>query len=90
MQPPHFLGVHAYPARFRVHPRMPGLVQMQRHIRNYGSVVTRLDIWSDLKPFFKTNPGGVFPGHGEAALHAATHFTHMSCAPLMRVRMVSP
>ena len=33
--------------------------------RRHGSAVTRLDIWSDLKDFFKKNPNGVYPGHGE-------------------------
>jgi hypothetical protein len=39
--------------------------EMQEHIRNWGSVVTRLDVHSDFKPFFATKPAGVYPGHGK-------------------------
>jgi hypothetical protein len=41
------------------------LREMQEHIRNWGSVVTRLDVHSDFKPFFVTKPAGVYPGHGK-------------------------
>lgn len=48
-----------------VYLRMQNVWEVQEHIRMWGSVVTRLDIYSDFKEFFKKNPGGVYPGPGE-------------------------
>jgi hypothetical protein len=37
----------------------------QRHIRRYGSVVTRINLYSDFQEFFKRSPTGVYrPGKG--------------------------
>ena len=38
--------------------------QVQRHIRLWGSALAALDVYSDFKPFFQANPGGVYPGQG--------------------------
>jgi hypothetical protein len=39
--------------------------EMQRHIRQYGSIVCRINLYTDLKPFFVDKPTGVYPGPGE-------------------------
>jgi hypothetical protein len=38
---------------------------VQEHIRAHGAVVTRLNIWSDFRSFFKANSKGVYPGPGK-------------------------
>jgi hypothetical protein len=38
---------------------------VQTHIRQFGAVVTRLDLYPNFKPFFAKNPKGVYPGPGE-------------------------
>jgi hypothetical protein len=38
--------------------------EMQEHIRSHGSVVCRIDVYSDFKPFFKNHPTGVYKGPG--------------------------
>jgi hypothetical protein len=42
------------------------IVEMQRHIRQQGSIVCRMQLYSDIKPFFAANPGAVYKGPGEA------------------------
>eukprot|EP00775_Hariotina_reticulata_P012903 gene12903-13029_t len=39
-----------------------GIVQVQRYIRAYGSVMTRLSVTPSFRQFFKANPTGVFNG----------------------------
>jgi hypothetical protein len=41
------------------------IVDMQRHIRQQGSIVCRMQLYSDIKPFFAANPGGVYKGPGQ-------------------------
>jgi hypothetical protein len=40
------------------------IVDMQRHIRQHGSIVCRMQLFPDIKPFFEANPGGVYKGPG--------------------------
>jgi hypothetical protein len=37
---------------------------MQRHIRQHGSIVCRMQLFSDIRPFFVDNPLGVYNGPG--------------------------
>ncbi|WIA37148.1 hypothetical protein OEZ86_014109 [Tetradesmus obliquus] len=53
--------------------RLDSAWEMQEHIRNWGSVVTRLDVHSDFKPFFAVKPAGVYPGHGPKATFVTSH-----------------
>uniref|UniRef100_A0A383WDA4 Peptidase C1A papain C-terminal domain-containing protein n=1 Tax=Tetradesmus obliquus TaxID=3088 RepID=A0A383WDA4_TETOB len=53
--------------------RLDSAWEMQEHIRNWGSVVTRLDVHSDFKPFFAKNPSGVYPGHGPKTTFVTSH-----------------
>ena len=41
---------------------------VQEHIRQFGAVVTRLDLYPDFKGFFIKNRKGIYPGHGECDL----------------------
>jgi hypothetical protein len=34
----------------------------QRHIRNFGGVITRFSVYKGFKDFFKENPRGVYAG----------------------------
>ncbi|KIZ03611.1 hypothetical protein MNEG_4343 [Monoraphidium neglectum] len=47
--------------------------EMQKHIRLFGSVVTRLNIFDDFKKFFESNPNGVYTGHGPKATYKESH-----------------
>lgn len=47
--------------------------EIMEHIREWGSAITRLEIYDDFKPFFNTNPGGVYPGHKPKASKVASH-----------------
>ena len=38
---------------------------MQEHIRNHGSIICRIDIYSDFRSFYKAQPGGIYRGPGE-------------------------
>jgi hypothetical protein len=38
--------------------------EMQRHIRQYGSIVCSMQLYSDVKPFFTTNRSDVYRGPG--------------------------
>jgi hypothetical protein len=44
---------------------------LQDHIRNYGSAITRLEVYSDMRPFFTANPRGVYNGPGGSTNLAA-------------------
>jgi hypothetical protein len=48
---------------YRVKP-LGSIVEMQRHIRQHGSIVCRMQLYSDIKPFFAANQGGVYKGPG--------------------------
>jgi hypothetical protein len=41
------------------------IVEMQRHIRQQGSIVCRMQLYSDIKPFFAANPRAVYQRPGE-------------------------
>jgi hypothetical protein len=49
---------------YRVKP-LGSIVEMQRHIRQQGSIVCRMQLYSDIRPFFAANRGGVYTGPGE-------------------------
>jgi hypothetical protein len=40
------------------------IVEMQRHIRQHGSLVCRMQLYSDVKPFYQNNPFGIYKGPG--------------------------
>jgi hypothetical protein len=44
--------------------RLGSIVEMQRHIREHGSIVCRMQLYSDIKPFFDANRGGVYKRPG--------------------------
>jgi hypothetical protein len=46
---------------------------IQRHIRDHGAVITRIDIYDDFEPFFKQSPKGVYPGHRPNATFRFAH-----------------
>eukprot|EP00775_Hariotina_reticulata_P012121 gene12121-12260_t len=46
---------------------------MQEHIRNYGSILSGLDLYDDFLPFFESTPMGVYPGHGSKAKLVTRH-----------------
>jgi hypothetical protein len=43
------------------------IAEMQRHIRQHGSIVCRMQLYSDIKSFFAANRGGVYKGPGGCA-----------------------
>ncbi|KAI8467901.1 MAG: hypothetical protein J3K34DRAFT_523368 [Monoraphidium minutum] len=47
--------------------------EVQDHIRKFGSVVTRFDVFDDMRPFFKKSPSGVYPGPGPGAILKESH-----------------
>jgi hypothetical protein len=55
--PQLLLGVYRY-------QQLGSIVEMQRHIRQHGSIVCRMQLYSDIKPFFRASPGGVYKGPG--------------------------
>lgn len=50
-----------------------GLADAQNHIRKYGSILSPLEIYDDMRPFFAKNPKGVYPGHGPNAKLMENH-----------------
>jgi len=44
--------------------QLGSLAQAQRHLRRYGGVISALAVYSDFRPFFASNPGGVYDGKG--------------------------
>eukprot|EP00878_Enallax_costatus_P014857 GHUV01015552.1.p2 GENE.GHUV01015552.1~~GHUV01015552.1.p2 ORF type:complete len:244 (+),score=35.84 GHUV01015552.1:2153-2884(+) len=51
--------------------------QMQEQIRNHGSAITRCEVWSDFRTFFKASPKGVYPGPGtlsDEVTHSMMHW----------------
>jgi hypothetical protein len=40
------------------------IVEMQRHIRQHGSIVCRMQLFSDIRPFFAANRSAVYKGPG--------------------------
>ncbi|KIZ01622.1 hypothetical protein MNEG_6340 [Monoraphidium neglectum] len=46
---------------------------MQNHIRLFGSVVTRLNIFTDFRSFFESNTSGIYTGHGPKAVYKESH-----------------
>ena len=38
--------------------------QIMEHIRDWGSAVSGMEVWSDFRPFFEAHPGGVYKGPG--------------------------
>jgi hypothetical protein len=44
-------------------------VQVQRHIRNHGGVLTRVRLYPDFKPFFLASPDGIYMGPSSTALN---------------------
>ncbi|KIY97193.1 hypothetical protein MNEG_10771 [Monoraphidium neglectum] len=38
--------------------------EMQDQIRQFGSVLTRMEVWTDMKAYFASNPTGVYQGPG--------------------------
>ncbi|KIZ07750.1 hypothetical protein MNEG_0195 [Monoraphidium neglectum] len=47
--------------------------EVQEHLRNWGGVVTRLDIYDDLRPFFAKNPKGSYNGPAPNATFIEGH-----------------
>jgi hypothetical protein len=41
--------------------------EVQEWIRKYGSVITRFEVYTDMKPFFLNNRSGVYSGPGKQA-----------------------
>jgi hypothetical protein len=37
-------------------------MDIQDHVRTHGAVMTRLDIYSDFRPFFQASPKGTYMG----------------------------
>jgi hypothetical protein len=56
----------ALQGRFQFFP-LNDVVQVQRHIRNHGGVLTRLQVYPDLKPFFNATPKGIYTRSAAAA-----------------------
>jgi hypothetical protein len=48
-------------------------LQMQRHITLHGAAITRLTVYSDLRPFFAANRTGIYPGPGRNASKVEDH-----------------
>lgn len=48
--------------------RLSQIWEVMEQIRTWGSVVTRLDVYDDFKPFFKKTPDGIYPGQGKFPL----------------------
>ena len=46
---------------------------IQRHIRDHGAIITRIDVYEDFEPFFKGNPKSVYPGHKAGAKFLFAH-----------------
>lgn len=54
--------------------RLGSAWEVQANILAHGSaVVTRLEVFSDLQPFFARQPKGVYPGPGRGAAHVESH-----------------
>jgi hypothetical protein len=45
--------------------QLGSIVEMQRHIRQHGSIVCHMQLYSDIKPFFAANRSAVYKGPGE-------------------------
>ncbi|KIY96427.1 hypothetical protein MNEG_11536 [Monoraphidium neglectum] len=56
-------------------------MEVQKHIRDWGGVITRLDIWSDFKPFFKASRSGVYSGPSSAVFQIAHSVLLLPNAP---------
>lgn len=50
--------------RYEVVSLSDSIPLIQFFIRRYGAVITRLNIFSDFRPFFKANPKGIYEGKG--------------------------
>jgi hypothetical protein len=50
--------------RYEVVSLSDSIPLIQFFIRRYGAVITRLNIFSDFRPFFKANPKGIYDGRG--------------------------
>lgn len=53
--------------------QIKGFAVAQRHIRRFGAIMSPFYIYSDMRPFFKTNPKGVYPGNGTGAKMEEAH-----------------
>eukprot|EP00775_Hariotina_reticulata_P009526 gene9526-9690_t len=42
--------------------KIRSMASVQRQIRSHGGVITRLNVYQDLRPFFESNPTGVYGG----------------------------
>ncbi|KAI8473897.1 MAG: hypothetical protein J3K34DRAFT_409538 [Monoraphidium minutum] len=47
--------------------------EVQAHIRQWGAVFTRLDVWSNLRPFYKDNPQGTYMGPDKDSTRLESH-----------------
>ena len=68
LMPKTLLMCHSFPAPTHGHVHAPSSERLDPTPtagRTFGSVVTRLNIFSDFKPFFNKTPTGVYPGPGE-------------------------
>jgi hypothetical protein len=58
--------------------RLESVWEMQDHIRQHGSIICRLQIYSSFKPFFERSPGGVYKGPTGQWVFALRLSRHMS------------
>ena len=54
------------------------LPRMQEHIRNHGSIICRIDIYSDFRPMFQSQRNGVYRGPGKQAQAAGSLVTRLA------------
>jgi C1A family cysteine protease len=54
---------------------LTGVLPVQQHLRQYGSVITRCDVFEDFKPFFSANKQGVYPGPATGVAPVQGHCT---------------
>jgi hypothetical protein len=45
--------------------QLASIADMQRHILFHGSIICRLPLYSDIRPFYKANSSGIYRGPGE-------------------------
>ena len=65
-------------------------LQVQQHIRLWGSALAALDVYSDFKPFFEANPSGVYPGPGTRRAEGRGRDRAAAAAPGLSGELVPP
>jgi hypothetical protein len=50
--------------------QLGSIPEMQQHIRQHGSIACRIQLHSDIRPFYEKQPKGIYPGPGEGRAKA--------------------